>query len=103
MSSFVSFAQSAVRAARGGDCSVKLASLRDAISYALFNIPYSEAVFTERGGRLPPFDPLEPVFLSAAAARYGIAYEDLGRCRPRTWGTSVRCLAVQPTHQTPGQ
>jgi hypothetical protein len=57
---------------------MKLASLRDAISYALFNIPYSQAVFTERGGRLPQFDPLAPVFLGAAAARFGIAETDLG-------------------------
>lgn len=78
MSSFVSFAQSAVRAARDSQCTMKLASLRDAVAYALFKIPYSQAVFTERGGRLPPFDPLAPPFLSAASDRFGIAETDLG-------------------------
>lgn len=78
MSSFVSFAQSAVRAARDTQCAMKLASLRDAISYALFNIPYSQATFTERSGRLPSFYPLAPPFLSAAATRFGIAETDLG-------------------------
>jgi len=57
--SITTLVPSVVARARSLGVKLKLSSLRDAISYALLDMPYSQAVFSERSGRaidvvLPP-------------------------------------------------
>ena len=62
---------SIVAIARSYGVKLKLSSLRDAISYALLDMPYSQAVFSERNGRALEIV-FPPQYIRTATDRYHI-------------------------------
>lgn len=90
MLEFPSVITSAVTAARAQGVTLKLATLRDAISYALLNMPYSQAMFSARSGRLDSFPTNPPKFLTEAASRFKLDSQQLESWLTPTAGNAIR-------------